>query len=745
MRTLITIYLSVIHLIAQAQQADSVISQGILEELTVIGQKSRADIHQLPEVVGTSIYAGKKSALLVLDNVHGNLATNAMRQVAVRIPGLYIWENEGSGIQINIAARGLSPNRSWEFNVRQNGYDIAADPFGYPEAYYNPQLQAVQRIEVVRGHGALQYGAQIGGMVNYILKDGIEFRRPLQTEIFQTIGSNGLYNSYTALGGTNGRFHYYGFVDYRQGEGWRENNRYGSLTGSGSVTWKPVRGLELNAQFTRWKSDAQQPGGLTDEQFRSDARQSLRSRNWFGLTWQTAAFSIDYRPTSGGRFQLRTFHIAGDRSSVGFIPSAGILAADEQDPVTGHFAPRTVDIDVYRNLGMEGRGIRLFQTGRISHTVSGGFRLFTGATDRFRGGVGSAASDADFRLTSGQRWRSDIDYRSDNAAAFVEDLIGITPRLMLIPGLRLEYVGAEASGIASRNAGSETRLVPQQRGRTFLLAGLGAEYHITATTRIYANSTQSYRPVQFADLTTPPTTDEIDPDLTDASGLNTDIGWRGNYGDRLIFDVSAFHLDYSNRIGTIQQQRQDGSFYNLKTNIGRSRTIGLEFFSELCLLDDKRSGLVRDVKLFVAGTWMNARYRDLRVITVSNGVLMETNRRDNKVEYAPDRIIRAGITSVQGLFSAAFQISRTAEVYTDANNTEAPSANAQNGLIPAYTVADLTVMQRWKNGLSLKAGINNLFDTMYFTRRASGYPGPGVLPGEGRTFFLTAGYRFPDK
>lgn len=70
--------------------------------------------------------------------------------------------------------KGLSPNRSWEFNIRQNGYDIAADPFGYPEAYYNPQLQAVQRIEVVRGQGALQYGPQFGGLL--IIFCGMEVR-----------------------------------------------------------------------------------------------------------------------------------------------------------------------------------------------------------------------------------------------------------------------------------------------------------------------------------------------------------------------------------------------------------------------------------------------------------------------------------------------------------------------------------------------------------------------------------------
>jgi len=135
-------------------------SHKYLSDLTIVGRYSKSDYQQMPEVVGTNIYAGKKNALIVLDNVQGNVVTNTMRQVIAKVPGIHIWESDPSGIQIGIAARGLSPNRSWEFNVRQNGYDIAADPYGYPEAYYNPQLQAVQRIEIVRGAGSLQYGPQ---------------------------------------------------------------------------------------------------------------------------------------------------------------------------------------------------------------------------------------------------------------------------------------------------------------------------------------------------------------------------------------------------------------------------------------------------------------------------------------------------------------------------------------------------------------------------------------------------------
>jgi Fe(3+) dicitrate transport protein len=62
-----------------------------------------------------------------LSSINGNFATNNAREIFSRIPGVNIWENEGSGIQINVGVRGLSPNRSWELNTRQNGYDISSD------------------------------------------------------------------------------------------------------------------------------------------------------------------------------------------------------------------------------------------------------------------------------------------------------------------------------------------------------------------------------------------------------------------------------------------------------------------------------------------------------------------------------------------------------------------------------------------------------------------------------------------
>ena len=85
------------------------------------------------------------------------------------------------------------------------------------------------------------------------------------------------------------------------------------------------------------------------------------------------------------------------------------------------------------------------------------------------------------------------------------------------------------------------------------------------------------------------------------------------------------------------------------------------------------------------------------------------------------------------------QISYVSETFSDANNTAAASANVKNGLIPSYAVTDLTASYKFPRFINLKAGINNLFNERYFTRRAGGYPGPGTLPADGRTFFVSVG------
>jgi Fe(3+) dicitrate transport protein len=428
---------------------------------------------------------------------------------------------------------------------------------------------------------------------------------------------------------------------------------------------------------------------------------------------------------------------------VGFFPSGGILVKDTINTMIGTYNSRTIDIDKYRNFGAEARYLLQYNIGKQQSNLSAGLRLYRGNTLRYRGGVGTTGTDYSIDRKEGTLWVSDINYQSGNVAVFAENLFQLTDKLLLVPGIRYEYITSQASGYNGLNNNVPVAIQDQSRSRGFLLAGLGAEYSISRTTSLYANATQSYRAVQFADLTAAPTTDVIDTNLTDAKGLNVDVGYRGNVKQYFKFDVSLFLLDYQNRIGTIRQQRQDGSFFNLRTNVGSTTTTGVEIFAENDISESMGiPAMFGNLSFFVSYAYNNARYNSFRVVTVVDNQLSESNYKDRKVDYAPENIFRAGLTYSYKSFSATLQRSYTDKVFTDANNTVTPTANGQNGIIPGYTVDDLTISYQHKTGVKIKVGANNLGDVHYFTRRSGGYPGPGLLPGDGRTFFFSLGYMY---
>lgn len=732
--------IATVHVKSQEVQRDTVRTHTkYLSDITIVGRNTRADIHFLPEIVGTQINAGKKNSLIVMDNVQGNVVTNTMRQVVAKVPGIQIWESDPSGIQIGIGARGLSPNRSWEFNVRQNGYDISSDPFGYPEAYYTPQLNSVQRIQVVRGAGSLQYGPQFGGMVNFILKDGSDINKPFQFETQQTAGSFGLFNTYNAIGGETSKAHYYAFWDKRTGNGSRPNSGFDVNTGFGSFTWKATNRLKLGAEYTHFSYTTEQPGGLTDAQFKTDHLQSVRNRNWFNVRWDMLALTATYEINEKSRINAKVFGMSGDRNSIGFMQTPNI--ADTINAATLQFNNRRVDIDRYRNAGAEIRYVNEYKLAGLKNTVAAGVRYFYGNTTRLQNGRGDTGND--YNLNTSAPFPTDLNFITSNAAVFAENIIHIGEKLILIPGIRYENIRNTADGrISFNSSGSENKISNENRTRSFVLFGAGAEYHI-GQTEIYANWSQAYRPVLFSDLTANPFTDEIDQNLKDAKGYNADLGWRGSIQEFLFFDVSGYYLQYNNRIGIIAQQRTDGSFYNFRTNVGNSTSKGAELLVEFSPVKAfVKNSTFGNITLFASLAFIDARYGDFRVINRTGNTLTETTLKDKRVENAPQRIFRTGATYAYKKLTATVQYNYTGEAFSDANNTVTPVATGVNGQIPSYQIVDVSATYKFTERFFIKGGLNNLFNEKYFTRRAGGYPGPGIMSADPRNFFLTIGAKF---
>lgn len=696
-----------------------------LNAVQIITERTVLPVHRLPNVHGLTLVAGKKNEVIELAKSNADLASVNQRQIFARVPGLMIWESDGSGIQVGIAARGLSPNRSWEFNTRQNGYDITPDVFGYPEAYYTPPMEAVERVEFIRGASSLQFGPQFGGMVNYVLKSG-RGEKPFFYEGRQSAGSYGLISSYNAVGGTKGKWSYYAFAQQRKGNGWRENSAFDSKTLYGSVEYKASEKILIGLNVTHADFLSRQPGGLTDEQFEQDWQSSSRSRNWIKVPWNVASVFSKIRVSDRSMFDLKIFGVLAERSSIGFMKAINV--ADTINQTLGTYNVRKLDVDTYQTWGAELRWLLEYQLLGLEHQIAAGIRYSDAHTHRQTDGAGSVAANYSDEIVQGE-FGKNLFYDNLNSAAFVENIIHFGNRFTLTPGLRLENLDSKSRGYISIAAGD---FDPIQRKRSFVLAGLSAQYE-WENVNLYANASQAYRPVVYSDLTPVSTTDLVDANLQDASGYNAEAGFRGTHKSWLNFDLGLFYLNYDNRIGTILR---DG--VNVKTNVGTSVSKGLEVFCEWdpvkMITPIPRLG---SVSVFVSGTWMNARYTRWNNPDIADNPL--TSIVNKRVENAPEQVVRTGLCYKHQTISANLQWSYVGDVYTDAVNTEEPSANAQTGRIPAYNLLDCSVKYAFTKQLFLQAAVNNVLNTRYATRRSGGYPGPGLMPGSGRTLTITLG------
>ncbi|MEX2573393.1 MAG: carboxypeptidase-like regulatory domain-containing protein, partial [Balneolaceae bacterium] len=307
----------------------------ISRELGVLSVTDHRDqmfaMKRLREVEGTAIYAGKKTEVILLNQLVASVATNNARQIYSQVSGLNIYESNDAGLQLNIGGRGLDPNRSSNFNTRQNGYDISADVLGYPESYYTPPAEALQEIQVIRGAASLQYGTQFGGVVNFRMKRP-DRSKNLHWTSRQSGGSDRLFTSFNSLSGSTGSIGYYAYFHHKQGDGFRPNSGYDSQNAYTHLDYQWGEKTTLALELTYQHYLAQQPGGLTDAQFYEDPVTSNRERNWFEVDWKLAALKLDHEFTAGTRLGVTVFGLDATRKAVGFRTNRVSQQDDPDEP-----------------------------------------------------------------------------------------------------------------------------------------------------------------------------------------------------------------------------------------------------------------------------------------------------------------------------------------------------------------------------------------------------------------------------
>ena len=691
-------------------------------------------LKRMRDFENTAIYAGKKTEVIIIEQSMANLAANNARQIFNQIPGLNIYQNDDAGLQLHIGGRGLDPNRTSNFNTRQNGYDISADVLGYPESYYTPPAEAIEEIQIIRGAASLQYGTQFGGLVNFKLKDASTYR-PITGVIRNTIGTNRLYTNFTQLSGRLGKWRYIGHVNIKKGNGFRPNSEFNSSNVFAKISYDFSENTILSAEVTYLDYLAQQAGGLTDDLFNENPYQSNRERNWFGLYWFLYNIKFEHALSDNSNISVNFFGLNAQRNAIGFRSNrvSQVDPYEERDLIKGDF----------NNFGIEARWLKKYILGNKKAVFLLGGKYYS-AKNTSAQGPGSASNEADFSFYNEEypsySQQSNYTYPNENISIFSENIFYINKRMSVTPGLRYENILTATEGnyqrINSDAAGNvilnETLNSIESRRRSFVLLGLGLSYKASHPLEYYSNISQNYRSVTFADISIINPAFSINPNITDEKGYTIDLGIRGKIKKMMSFDLNFFHLSYQNRIGFIQKAFKDGSVKSERGNVGDANLSGLESLIDLNIGELFKMNLKKySLNSFINYSFIETKYSNSDIQGIKG----------KKVEFVPKDNLKFGLRYGYKNLTLNMQFSYVSEQFTDSSNAVEGNLSGVIGVIPAYKLVDLSGAFKL-NKFKLEFGVNNTLNEAYFTRRATGYPGPGIIPSPGRNFYLSTQYKF---
>jgi len=671
---------------ARIRQLDTVQVQGSL-----LGRSTVQDVQH---------YAGSRQ---VIDSTQlRNGANRSLDDALQRVPGIKVFDETGTGALPQIMLRGLYESRSGRVQVLEDGIPLALAPYGQTSLSLFPVgLNQVDRIDIVRGGAAVQYGPNnVGGVINLISPDiPTTWTTTLGQKV--TAGGAGRYLGDTAIstgGYASDTFGLQLDANWTKGEYWREHSDTDIKNLRLRAEWWLAPDKLLKASVQRYVADMDMAGALSTADYLRDARQSTRPLDEF--TGRTTRASLVYQQDFGdlGPFQdLRLdWSNFSARSSRNFI--VGMRSASSETwradlpPQLLQSAPR--DFKVY---GSEPRLSWRMDSGAVSQQWTVGARAISEDIDFLVGNT--RLSDGLYTLV--RDWR----FKDRGAAAYVSDAIGLADdRVTITPGLRYERVDSRyynlASGASTRNKTSD------------VLPGLTLGFQATPQWYLYADGQRSLRAPQVTQIIFG---DNLDAELA----WNYEAGARYQPNDRTRVQFGGYLIDFD-------QQIQLDNTTRTYRNLGKTRHQGGE----------------------VELQWSPAQ---LRALTLNAGYAyldarQESGAYDGKlVPYTSRNQLTLGASYQPGHTTVAVSSYYFSRAFSDAANSVQENAIGSVGELPAYWVWNAQLSQvlseRDSGKLSASLAVNNLFDRKYWYRGIDTSPW-GRQPAPGRSVTLGLEYRF---
>ena len=660
----------------------------------------------LQPVQGTRINSGKKNVNIDLGKIP-EISNNNYRQALAMTPGLVLAEDVTP--LLSVGYRGLNPYRSQFTQVLKDGIPITMDMFGYPEAYYTPPLDGVDRIEFLHGGASLMYGPQPGGSLNYI-SHRPRTNKKISVYPRNIVGSDNLYSTYNAVDGTVGRVGYYGYLHHRQTDGFRKANSDLSLfAGSAKLILDAHSESRWILSIDGYSEEHGEPGGLTlantsnavnyNHDRDGTSRQFDRfrlERAFVSLGWEkdySEALHVTVQGWTRYNYRLSRRQLGG---GFGTLPSGPAAATN------------AIQLQEFYNPGVEGRMRRDWVWGGRTHTLAGGAMFYhTNSPRSDKLGATPGARDGALLVSTGRN----VFY----TPLFVENLFRLG-KLSVTPGIRLENIWQsvdEKSNVTKTAAGaplgdrSEFTFVP--------LVGLGIEYQLRPTIAAYANASQAYRPKLFTESVPIDPTTVIGDDLTEGKSHQLELGVRGSQSPYMSWDASLFLLDFDDQIGGITLPSKITSL----ENVGDARHKGFEAALQVDLVG---LAAARKQTTYADKLGSFSLYGNLMLLDAE---FVGGPQKGHAPQHAPHFTVRTGsIYQWRDRIKMAMLGTFVGEQFADDNNTAAFH-------VPGYTVWDLTLESKIHKKASILAGSNNLFDRKYYARIRS----DGIDPAQRRNHY----------
>jgi Fe(3+) dicitrate transport protein len=699
----------------------------------------------LPEVEGTKINSGKKTSF-VKPAEFPAVANNDYREVTATTPGLIVSEEPSSPI-INFGYRGLDSQRSEFMQILKDGVSIKNEQFGFPETHYAPILDAVERIEFVRGGAALQFGPQPGGALNFIMKMP---RRDAPFHITErnTFGSDEFYSNFTAIDGTVGPLGYYGYYDHREREGFREaNSDYEVDAGSARAVWDVTNDSRFILTFDAYEEEHGEPGGLARRGpgalpgstfYEDDRNASTRFFDRFRLSRYYGV--LDYQQLFSEHTQLDIKAFGGYLDRWSKRQRGGDFGVEPDPAATGDAGTNDIQARFDWTEGAEARLRHDYDLFNDASTLAGGVYFYHALQHRDdrRGSTPDAEDGLLRRSNFGETF---------NGSIFAENRFHFG-RLSITPGMRLEFF--EQSLDEEVNITKTTVPLGHRDDFSFVpLFGIGASYVllegeqilapapvsgggkgpdyketksvVTATTvigkapprlEIYGNFSQAYRPRTYGELVSTSATGFANPNLDEGDSLQGELGLRGKPLPYLNFDMSGFWYNFEDQIAEVE---------TTFLNAGDARYFGFEAAVEFDILGAINGGAPSPWgKLNLYG---NVTLLDAEFTSAASAVPFV---KGNTPAYAPEYQFKTGaIYNWKEAVKISFLGTLVDDHFSNANNT-------YQHVIPNYNVWDLTAEVKFWNGrIGVFAGIKNLFDEDFWAEIRD----EGIVPAYRRNYY----------